>query len=280
MSEEINTIGIVGAGTMGNEIGKQAVLHDYQVRIFDLDQDALEEAKENVTETVKKQKDEKAVEKITVHDSLAEAVSNADLVIEAVPEDRELKRKVFSQIDGAAPPSAIIATNSSSLPVSWLEDAVERKDKVLNIHFYLPIQDRPMADIMKGTETSDETLEIGKEWVESLDCTPLIVKKESFGFIFNRIWHVIKKECLKIWANGIATPEVVDKAWKIFSGMNIGPFAGMDAVGLDVVYDIEMSYYEESGDPDDKPPEKLKEKIERGELGMKTGQGFYNGDET
>lgn len=203
-------------------------------------------------------------------------MENADLIIESVPEDLKLKKKVFSQIDKAAPPHAIIATNSSSIPVSKIEEAVKRKDKALNIHFYPPINLRPMVDIMGGRETSDETLEKGKAWIESIGCVPLVVLKECLGFVFNRVWRAVKKECLKIWAEGNADFEDVDRGWRIFTGMNMGPFAMMDGVGLDVVYDVEKSYYKESGNPDDKPPQALKDKIDRGELGLKAGKGFYD----
>jgi 3-hydroxybutyryl-CoA dehydrogenase len=200
---------------------------------------------------------------------------DVDLIIECVPEDVELKKRVFAQIDELAPAHAIIGTNSSSYPVSKIEDAVTRKDKVLNIHFYPPIPLRPMVDIMKGTETSEGTFETGKNWIKSIECTPLVVKKEIMGFVFNRIWRAIKCEVLHMWANGNADVETIDTAWKIFTGMNMGPFELMDGVGLDVAYNVEMSYYKESGDPRDKPPEKFKEKVEKGELGLKSGQGFY-----
>ncbi|MFX1288948.1 MAG: 3-hydroxyacyl-CoA dehydrogenase family protein, partial [Promethearchaeota archaeon] len=172
------------------------------------------------------------------------------------------------------PPNAIIATNSSSIPVSKLEDKVGRKDKLLNIHFY-DLFKMPMADIMRGTKTSDETFKKGKEWVESIDITPLIVKKECYGFVFNRVWRAIKKECLKIWAGGYADLEEVDKAWRIFQGMGVAPFEFMDKIGLDVIYDIEMSYYKNSGLEDDKPPQALKDLVDNGNLGQKTGKGFY-----
>ncbi len=279
MASNIEKVGIIGAGTMGNEIGKRAAIHGYEISIYDVDPEALEETKKELKEQVKQDLGEEELDKLSFHTELSNALENVDLVIEAVPEKLELKKKLFSQIDEKAPDHTIIATNSSSIPVSKIENAVERKDKVLNIHFYLPIEQRPMADIMKGSETSDEIFEKAEEWVNSLDCKPLLVKKESFGFVFNRIWHVIKRECLEIWSEGIASFRDIDEAWKIFTGMDIGPFAGMDAVGLDVVYDIEMSYYNETGNPKDKPPEKLKEKIENGELGMKSGKGFYNWEE-
>ncbi len=129
---------------------------------------------------------------------------------------------------------------------------------------------------MRGTKTSDESFEKGKKWLESIEIVPLVVKKECFGFVFNRIWRAIKKDALNIWAEGHADIETVDTAWKIFTGMEFGPFVLMDAIGLDVVYDIEMSYYNESGDPKDKPPQALKDMVDKGELGIKTKKGFYN----
>jgi 3-hydroxybutyryl-CoA dehydrogenase len=162
-----------------------------------------------------------------------------------------------------------------------LEGIVERKDKVLNIHFY-NLFTMPMADIMRGTQTSNETFQKGKEWLESIEIVPLEVKKECYGFVLNRIWRAIKKDCLKIWAGGHADIETVDKAWQIFCQYFItnkyGPFQFMDRIGLDVIYDIEMSYFNNTGRPDDKPPDLLKDVVDRGELGVKTGKGFYNYD--
>ena len=210
----------------------------------------------------------------TQYSSLTEAVQKTDLVIEAVPENIMLKRTIFKQIDEAAPQHTIIATNSSSIPVSRLETAVTRKDKILNIHFY-KLPDIPMADIARGTYTSDHTFHRGLHWLRSIDIEPLVVRKECLGFVFNRVWRAIKKECLNIWAGGYADKETVDTAWKIFTGMEYGPFGFMDIVGLDVVYDIEKIYYQESGNADDDPPYQLKELIDQGQLGVKTGKGFY-----
>ncbi len=272
MVKEINVVAVIGAGFMGDQIIRKTALKDYTVRFYDVNLKGCEKLANSLT---RKKKRNEIQGEVTFHEKLNEAVADADLIIEAVPEKLELKKEIFSQIDKTTPTHAIIATNSSSIAVSRIEDAVERKDKVLNIHFY-NLTSIPMADIMKGSKTSDDTFEKGKKWLESIEITPLIVKKECFGFVFNRVWRAVKKECLEIWAGGYADIEEVDKAWKIYTKMGVGPFKIMDAIGLDVVYDIEMSYYKESGDPRDKPPQLLKEKVEKGELGLKTQKGFYS----
>jgi len=272
VDKKIEVVSLIGAGIMGEMIAMRAALFDYKVRLYDIDSDRLTKVEKRIRSHLRKNNKRDNIENVSYHLSLEETVSGADLIIEAIPENLELKKTIFKQLDELAPPYAILATNSSSIPVSRLENVVERKDKLLNIHFY---QNIPMVDIMRGSQTSDEIFEMGKNWIESIEFTPLMVKKECMGFVFNRIWRAIKKECLKIWAGGHADIETVDTAWKLFTGMGIGPFQLMDLVGLDVVHDIEMSYYNESGDPKDKPPKELLEMVEKGLLGVKSGEGFY-----
>lgn len=274
MASKIKIIGMVGAGTMGRQIAAWTVPYGYTLRLFNRSSESLEKTRKYMVETLGEENKE-YLERITYHTDLFETIKDADLVIESISERLELKKEIFSKIDKAAPPHTIIATNSSSFPVSKIEDAVERKDKVLNIHFYL-LPRVPMADILGGTKTSKETFQKGKEWLESIECVPLVVKKECLGFVFNRVWRAVKKEVLAIWAGGYADFKDVDKAWKLYTGMKMGPFEIMDGIGLDVVYDIEMSYYKESGDPKDKPPQALKDLIDKGILGTKSGKGFYD----
>ena len=273
---EISNITIVGSGFTGTQIAARAIMYDFKIIMYDVSEESLLKTEKEISGLLKRRnKYEEKSKFISYHTDLVKALENADLIIEAVPEKLELKKIVLSEIDKNAPPHAILATNSSSIPVSRLEDSVERKNKLLNIHFY-KLPHFPMADIARGTQTDDETFSKGKQWLESIDVTPLVLKKECLGFVFNRVWRAIKKECLKIWVGGYADIEDVDKAWKIFTNMNMGLFEFMDVVGLDVVYDIEMMYYNESGDPGDKPPQELKDKIEKNELGQKTGKGFYD----
>jgi 3-hydroxybutyryl-CoA dehydrogenase len=275
MIENIKNIAIIGAGFMGRQIAIWTVLHDNKVHMYDLDSNSLKNAKEFITKALIRKGKEREINLVKYFNNLEHALNNVDLVIEAVSENIEIKKEVFAQIEKYVSSNTIIATNSSTFPISRIENSVKKKDRVLNIHFYPPINVRPMADIMRGTQTSDEVFERGREWIKSIDCTPLILKKESFGFLFNRIWRAVRKECLNLWEQDIADIKNIDEAWRIFTKMPYGPFTMMDGIGLDVTYDVESSYYKESGDSRDKPPDKLKEMVNHGELGIKTGKGFY-----
>jgi 3-hydroxybutyryl-CoA dehydrogenase len=283
--ETVRTVTLIGAGKMGVKISARAALFGCAARVCDVSTDVLEKAKDLIRadmqatfdEGVGKEDPQQAFERIAFHENLEEAVTGADLIIEAVPERLDLKKEVFAELDRIAAEHVILSTNSSSIPVSKIEDAVGRRDKVANTHFYArPTGITPMVDLMGGTETSEETLTLCREWIEGIGCTPLVVRKECLGFVFNRIWRAVKQESLRSWAEGYADYKDIDRAWKIWSGMIAGPFGMMDFVGLDVVYDIEMSYYSESNDPRDKPPEALRQMVERGELGRKSGKGFYD----
>ncbi|MFX1379517.1 MAG: 3-hydroxyacyl-CoA dehydrogenase family protein [Promethearchaeota archaeon] len=272
---EIKFVSVIGAGFTGKQIAATTALYNYKINIFDINLEILEEAKKYINGVLKRNKKPELINNVHYYNKIEDAVKEANLVIEAIPENIQLKKKIFSQIEQSAPKNAIIATNSSSIPVSKIEEAVDKKENILNIHFYPPIPTRPMADIMRGTKTSDETFENGIKWVKSIGCHPIILKRESHGFVFNRMWHAARREALNLWAGGYADIETIDLAWKIFTGMKMGPFNLMDGIGLDTVYSVQMSYYNESGDPRDKPPEALKEMVENGDLGMKSGKGFY-----
>ena len=276
----LEKIAVVGVGTLGAQIAMQSSNSGYQVKVFDIKEGALQKTLKTV----------KGIELLVPVDnwpvcqakiqqviSLEKAIGDAELVIEAVPENLALKRKVWADIGQKANPDAIIATNSSSIPVSQLEESSGSPERCLNLHFYIGMT---MVDIMGGTRTLPQVMEMGIRWIRSLGCTPLTVNKELLGFCFNRVWRAVKREVLYMWANGFVDYRDVDRAWMIFNGMKknpnrFGPFALMDRVGLDVIYDIEMVYYNDSGDPKDHPPKALKEKIVQGELGVKTGKGFY-----
>ncbi len=284
MEEKIRKVAVIGTGLLGTQIAIQAACFGYEVSAHDPDEGSFNRVIERLNAmmeftgrkpVVPMEEWEKGVEKVNLCKDLEEALRDADLVIEAVPEELELKRKVFERLDALAPPWALLATNSSSMPISKIESATNRPERCLNTHFYSPATGLNMVDIMGGTKTAAETMEVGKAWVRSIGCVPLAVKKEILGFCFNRVWRAIKRETLYMWAEGFVDFRDIDRGWMIFTGMTQGPFSVMDNVGLDVVYDIEMVYYNESKDPKDHPPEALKAMVDRKELGIKTGKGFY-----
>lgn len=283
-AKPIEIVSIVGAGFMGAQIGLQCASNGYTTWMVGHSEKSLTQASQShvkeLDERIKKKQitedGKKAIlDRIHLTQNMKEGVSSADLVIEAVPERVGLKREIFAQLDKMCPSHTIFGTNSSSIRVSELEDATRRPDKVLNTHFYPPIWERPMIELMRGTKTSDETMERVRGFARGIGLTPIIALKESTGFVFNRVWRAIKRECLHLVDDGVATFEDVDRAWMIFTGMSIGPFGIMDRFGLDVIRDIEMVYYRESDEERDYPPKLLLDKIEKGELGVKTGKGFY-----
>jgi 3-hydroxybutyryl-CoA dehydrogenase len=285
MKTNIRKVAVVGTGTLGAQIAIHSSFHGYQVATYDPDEKALEKTvamikvriqNSNREPTLSLEEIQRQAGRIKVARTLKEAVEDADLVIEAIPENLELKRRIFKEMDAYAKKEAILATNSSSIPVSRIEGATGRPEKCLNLHFYSLDLGRNFADVMGGSKTAPEILETGKEWVRSIGCVPLTVKKELLGFCFNRVWRAVKRETLHMWAGGYVDFRDIDRGWMIWTGMSQGPFGIMDAVGLDVVYGIEMVYYDESKDPKDRPPEALKEKVDRNELGIKTGKGFYS----
>lgn len=283
-TKPFGNIAVVGAGFMGTQISLQCAFHGYPVWIIDKLPQALEQAAQNhVREldrriqagkaTAEEKRDTLA--RIRYVRDLKEGAAHADLVIEAVPERLEMKREVFAELDRICPEHTILATNSSSMRISLIEDVTSRLDRVLNAHFVPVVWQRPMVELMVGTKTSLETMERMRQFAYSIGITPLMVFKESTGFLWNRVWRAIKKEVMKIADKDIASHEDIDRAWMIFTGMPVGPFGFMDMTGLDVIRDIEMVYYRESGDESDAPPRILLDKIEKGEMGVKTGRGFY-----
>jgi len=284
MGKPFERVAVVGTGLLGTQIAMVTAHAGYEVSVYDAKEGAFDEAYAKLYADLKA----KGVNPFIAWDQwgeckksirfttdLDDALGDADLAVESVTEELEVKREVFKLMGAKAPAKAILATNSSSIPISKMEESSGRPERCINTHFYLPLQGMNMADLMGGTRTLPEVMQQGEEWIRSLGFIPLRVKKEILGFCFNSVWRAIKKQTLYMWANDFVDFRDVDRAWRIFTGMKVGPFALMDTVGLDTVFNIEMSYYNESKDPRDKPPDALADKIKKGELGVKTGRGFY-----
>jgi 3-hydroxybutyryl-CoA dehydrogenase len=282
--DEIKRICVVGAGTMGHQIALQCATHNYDVDLVETSEEVLGNAREKIREILEERVNrgeissdsmEKALSKISYTTDLEKAAVDADFVIEAVYEDLEAKRSVFSQLDRMCPSYTILATNSSSIRCSLIADATKRPEKVLNMHFLNPVWVRPLVEVMGSSGTSEESIETTVQLGQRIGLTPVTVNGEATGYIFNRLWRAIKKASLYIVDKGYASFEDVDRAFMIGIPAPFGPFMGMDTIGLDVILAIEEQWYRESGDESDKPPKILVEKVKKGELGVKTGKGFY-----
>ncbi|HUT71088.1 MAG TPA: 3-hydroxyacyl-CoA dehydrogenase family protein [Desulfatiglandales bacterium] len=283
MTGTTEKVAIIGVGTQGAQIAYRCAVSNKTVYLFDTSKEMLDKATQKITtwldDHVKKGKLTKeeadlAFKRIHVCATLADSLADVELAIESVPEDLDLKRKVWADIDSIAPAKTLLTTNSSSLRSSEIAGVTTRKDRTFNVNFSFPVDDY-LVEVMWNKDTSEETKVAVRQFLDSLHMAVVETRREIKGFTFNRVWRAIKKECLFLYGNGYCNPQDLDRAWMLEFGTPFGPFGLMDMIGLDVVRDIELSYYHDSGNESDKPPKSLYEMIERGHLGVKTGKGFY-----
>ncbi len=268
---------VIGAGTLGRGIALMQATVDSEVRLVDTSAQALQDARAYLhAELPKLLPPERGKgARLVFTQDLPSALDNAWLITEAVPEKLELKKQVFSELDRLAPADAILASNSSSLPTSQMIDRVQRKERVLNTHYYWPPQVN-VVEIMSCGHTDPAVIDLLLQRLPSYGLLPFHVRRESVGFIFNRIWAAIKRESLAVVAEGVSSPEEVDRIYTQVLGAATGPFRLMDRVGLDVVLNIEEHYAAVRPSLPAAPRELLREYISSNHLGVKTGRGFYD----
>jgi len=273
-------IAVIGAGTLGMRIALMMATQGNEVRIYDISVEQQSKAIDFIQKQLPILLDKHDTfhkgEVISFND-LAKAVENAWIIFEVIPEKLELKKDLFKELDRLVPDDTILASNSSSFPCSQFIEGVSEngKKRVVNIHFSMPpIQNA--VEIM-GSEFTERG--VIKALLEILPqyggLVPFEVRKESVGFIFNRVWAAIKRECLEIVASGISTPEEVDRIFMVNTGIPIGPFREMDMIGLDVILEIEEHYAMLNPHLPQDPRNLLREYISEGKLGVKSGSGFY-----
>ncbi|MGB9223915.1 3-hydroxyacyl-CoA dehydrogenase family protein [Mycobacterium sp.] len=271
-------VAVIGAGTLGRRIALMFAAHGAEVIINDLSKDQRDAAVDYVTDTLPTLTEgskEPAPGRVSAQSDIAEAVRAAWLVIEAIPERLELKKQIFGQLDQLAPADAILASNSSSYASRLFLDNVHRPERVLNIHFYMPPKQNAV-DVMSSGHTTRNVLDFVLATLPRFGFHPFEARRESTGFIYNRIWAAIKREALEVVAEGVSTPQEVDQMYRINNGSAAGPFRMMDQVGLDVVLDIEEHYCVEHPEYPEGPRQLLRSYIQQGRLGVKSGAGFYD----
>jgi 3-hydroxybutyryl-CoA dehydrogenase len=282
---EINKIAIIGAGNMGHQIAMCAALSGFQVRCTDTNSDILAKAisfannylKERILKGKLSEDEANQVrENLAFTPNIEEAVADADLVIEAIIEKLDIKRKLFADLDKLCPAHTILATNSSYIVSSKIADVTNRPDKVCNMHFFNPALVMKLVEVVKGPHVSDETVEAVMNATTKMSKTPVLLHKEIYGFLVNRLLQATRQEALKLLDMGVASFEDIDTAAKNGLGYPMGPFSLLDLTGIDLAYHVGMEKYRESGDSADRPSPTVVEKYTKGEWGKKVGKGFYD----
>ncbi|MBT3256793.1 MAG: 3-hydroxyacyl-CoA dehydrogenase family protein [Deltaproteobacteria bacterium] len=282
----INKVFIVGSGLMGSGISQVCAQAGIAVFLYDIDREALNRALKNIEWSVNKffekgkiKEDAATVmQRIQTVSDFSKA-GDADLLIEAVFENLELKREIFRKMDEAAGPEALIASNTSAISITELASVTDRPDKVLGLHFFSPVPMMQAVEIIKGLATTDETAIRGKAFVLQIGKEPIMVNRDVAGFVINRINFPSTMEAMRLVEQGIASVEDIDKGLRLASGRKMGIFETGDMVGLDITYGAMMAMYQETGDPRWYPPMLLRKKVTAGQLGRKTGKGWYEYNE-
>ena len=271
-------VAVIGAGTLGRRIALMFAAHGAEVKIHDLSEAQRDVALDYVMNNLPVLSDrltDVVPGQVSGEADLADAVRNAWLVIEAIPERLDLKKQIFGQLDELAASDAILASNSSSYASRMFLDKVHHPERVLNIHFYMPPK-QASVDVMSCGQTDRAVLDFVLETLPQFGLYPFEARRESTGFIFNRVWAAVKREALEVVAEGVSTPQEVDRMFEINTGSAGGPFRMMDQVGLDVVLDIEEHYCAEHPEYPEGPRRLLRTYIQQGRLGVKSGAGFYD----
>lgn len=283
---EVKKVAVIGGGTMGNGIAHVFAMNDISVNLVETKQEYADRAMntigKNLDRMVKKEKIDEAkktaaLKNIQVYLDVSDGVKDVDLVVEAVPENFDIKKSVWKQVDEAAQKHAILASNTSSISITKLAALTSRPEKFIGMHFFNPVPVMKLVEVVRGLETSDETYEVVKETSELLNKVPVPVN-DSPGFVSNRVLMPMINEAIFTVGEGVATPEHVDEVMKLGMAHPMGPLRLADFIGLDVCLDILNVLYDGFKDPKYRPAPLLVKMVDAGKLGNKTGEGFYTYD--
>jgi len=285
--EDIRSISVLGAGIMGHGIAQAFLMGGYPVRLYDIKDAILDTARAHIRKNMEMFAQEglleasevpPAVERLFTTTELALAVEGADFIVEAAPEDLPLKQELFARVESLCPPQAVIATNTSSLTLSAIGEKVKKKDRLVVTHWFNPPHIVPTVEVVRGPETTQETMELAVALLERIRKMPVRIQKELPGFIVNRIQTALIREVWDLYAQGVASPEDIDKAVKGSVGFrlaSIGPLLTADLGGLDLwlrVYDNLVHEISSSTEA----PKAVRDMVSQGHYGIKSGKGFYD----
>lgn len=280
----VSTIGILGGGTMGSGIAQIAALSGFNVLLYDISADALQKAMEKIKDDLDRgvekgrltqQQADTALNNIHVHSTL-NPLHRSDFIIEAAVEDLAIKREMFKRLDEVLPAQSILATNTSSLSITSIGATTRRAGSVVGMHFFNPPSIMKLVEVVRGKQTSDETVNATCELAAKLGKVP-VVCKDTPGFIVNRVARPFYGEALRLLGEGVASVEEIDRIVRLSGGFKMGPFELMDLIGIDVNFAVTKSVYEQYfHEPRFRPHPIQRQMVEAGTLGRKTKRGFYS----
>ncbi len=280
----VSKIGVIGAGTMGGGIAQVAAQSGFTVILNDLEMSFVDNAISRMEKIFKRSQDKGKMteeEKNEILSRLTRSTdmrdfSDVDLVIEVVIENLDLKKKIFKELDEICKPDAFLASNTSSMPITMLASSTKRPERVAGMHFFNPPPLMRLVEVIRGYFTSDETIKAISDVAQKMGKTTVEVKKDSPGFIVNRVMMAHYLESIRLVEEGVASPEDIDTAVKLGLNYPMGPFELHDFAGIDIGYFVAEYFYEEFKDVRWNPPQSLKALIRAGRLGKKTGAGWYD----
>ncbi|MGD8563176.1 MAG: 3-hydroxyacyl-CoA dehydrogenase family protein [Desulfarculaceae bacterium] len=283
---EFKKIFIIGSGLMGSGIAQACAQAGISAVICDLDQAALDKAMKSIAwsagKLIEKGKVQGSIEevmgRISATTEMAPA-AQADLIIEAVFENLKVKKEVFAKLEEICSSQAVVASNTSAIPITELATDFPGPERFLGLHFFNPVPMMQAVEVIRGIATSDDTFARGRQFVLDLGKEPIMVNRDLAGFVINRINFPSTMEAMRLVEQGVATIEDIDKGLRLASGRRMGIFETGDLVGLDVTYGALMAMYQETGEERWYPPMILRRKVKAGQLGRKTGAGWYAYDE-
>ena len=277
-------VAVIGAGLMGSGIAQVSAVAGLPVVLRDITEAALQRGKDGIEKSLTKlaQKGklaeadvQAALDRITTSTEL-DAVADADLVVEAVFESLDVKQGLFQTLDGLCKDGAVLASNTSAIPISQLAAVTKRPESVVGTHFFSPVPLMALCELVRGYKTSDETLARARAFAEQIGKTCIVVNRDVAGFITTRLLAALTNEAVRLLETGVASAEDIDTACKLGFGHAMGPLATLDLTGIDIMRNASNNIYNDTKDAKFAPPELLSRMVVAGDLGRKTGQGFYS----
>ncbi|HEX5597774.1 MAG TPA: 3-hydroxyacyl-CoA dehydrogenase family protein [Micromonosporaceae bacterium] len=277
-------LAVIGAGLMGSGIAQVAAQAGWQVTLRDLDEAATRRGLDGIRRSLQKfaakgrlteAEVEAALDRITPTTEL-EAAAEADVVVEAVFERLDVKHEVFRALDKICQPDAVLATNTSAIPVTQIAAVTQRPESVVGTHFFSPVPMMQLCELVRGYKTSDEALAIARDFAEGIGKTCIVVNRDIAGFVTTRLIAALVVEAVKLVESGVVSAEDLDTACKLGFGHAMGPLATTDLTGADVLLHAAQNIYRDTADEKFFPPELLQRMVTAGDLGRKTGKGFYS----